>query len=1642
MRFGLPPEQSPPSATTPLCPCPAQPTPGDPHVESDAPDGCAVAGAPHAAPATTSESLDPILPGEEGASCSTGRGRGAPVRSATLRRSPRSSGAASTTAPSAPRERKRKQRRQACSSSPCQQRIRTTGEDEPPPSRAPPPSASPPSPAPLSQPPPAPPEAPAACNGGKRRCVDGSAGGPNAARRASLSKCFSRAVDFACSLMPRKGGPTPATISRPECVTRRYGTPRARDAAPAPMQQQCEEPTVDLAVPATPLAQPTLHATSARAASVVHSAAHFPPPPLQPSPPPPTDEVISPQPRCAPRPPHTLQPCGELDSCPDTIAHARTPAPVYAPHAPDLREQDQPRESAPAILREQYVQDSTHTLAPPASAAPDQPRTPRFRTLQDLVAPAESASTARPLPQHHAAASAGTPPLTPPPSSPQSDPRAMPPMRQHTPQQVGTGASGAAGERVLPPPHATMPAPAVLPVPTLQAAANAGQPPPARYPPPPAQRAPPTVSRSQLQRILNATPPPPHAQATRSNDSARPMRATASGVVAQSAPASGAACISQAAAARGDAAVHTGRPTPPSHPPPPLHGPPASARRPVIHHAGGPHARALATGAPGMNLPPPPPNATPAVPAQRANGRCPPPHGQPSQPPSNAPPVFSPGRGHATPSSPPRGRGRGTDARAGLRRAAAQPQPPPRASPRTRADVPQQVPQHARAAWGRLVADTLENIIDAAASASGPQAAELLDRKINALADLPRRTLADGGASKGRDRRVLARIERVSAGLPLEDEGDAADTGAGAASAPTHGTRLSEDQRLAARIQRHLNDYSISRGARALASAPLADARSPAVIAALRAKHPAAEPPPPLRVDTPALQVDAETFDRALERLKSKRGAAGGPTEWRYEHILAATQTSEAARVAALGFVNLILSGELPRHSSLLDSSLIGLQKPDGGVRPIAVGEVWYRLAGLCALTACSDAGKALAPLQLGVGVSGGVEAVGHAVKAALAADPEAALLTVDMENAFNSIDLPAVMTEVKKRLPALGPVIDWSYGAPTNLHIVGAPEGTPPVQSRTGLRQGDVLAMLLFGLGLQTSLERTRDAAPDVVVVALADDVNLVGRPDALRGAFLTLQGPRGAGGIGLRVQPRKCAVTAGTHHAAAQLAADLGIQHCPEGVTVCGTPIGSDAYVADMLRRRADDVISQVDKLMRLPLALQSQFALLRASLSQRMAHLMRTVLWPQLQADTSRVEQAILGAVAAIFRLPTPGVAANATTASDRALEQMKLPLRHGGFGLRSVSALEADAALVSAAAKAQAAVATGPEACHPFTGAARPPLLAAWHRVFDNVADACEWDPPARELPAAFVRDALPHVQSCVSRIIGDRAGAAFLASCDTSTDAGRQSAARMRSAANGPASAWITALPGTPTTRMANAPFLLAGRHLLGMGPSAQLQPPPCHCSAGGSRAPDHAMSCKHNAGVITMRHNTWTSVWRRIIRRAGCATSMEPSYSHLATAPSGRDAAGQRRGDILAVMPDGRIVVLDCVITHPAAASYVVEASRTTGSAARRAERRKQQNFEAFGNGSAFEFVPLAVESYGRLGQAASRFLSELGAVAALDGRVSKAAFVRFARQELSCTLCKGNAGVYASSLFSIAQSAGRNFQPGCAVPMEDADSL
>ena len=126
-----------------------------------------------------------------------------------------------------------------------------------------------------------------------------------------------------------------------------------------------------------------------------------------------------------------------------------------------------------------------------------------------------------------------------------------------------------------------------------------------------------------------------------------------------------------------------------------------------------------------------------------------------------------------------------------------------------------------------------------AANAAGSQAAERLHVSLKTLATLPRRVLPYGRASKGRCRRILSHLARLDAGLALDDEVDY-DSNPGTTNKARRRKIISEKHKLVARIQRSWKGYSVTRGARALACVPVAHARLPTIISALKNKHPAA----------------------------------------------------------------------------------------------------------------------------------------------------------------------------------------------------------------------------------------------------------------------------------------------------------------------------------------------------------------------------------------------------------------------------------------------------------------------------------------------------------------------------------------------------------------------------------------------------------------------------------------------------------------------------------------------------------------------------------------------------------------------------------------------------------------------------------
>ena len=130
----------------------------------------------------------------------------------------------------------------------------------------------------------------------------------------------------------------------------------------------------------------------------------------------------------------------------------------------------------------------------------------------------------------------------------------------------------------------------------------------------------------------------------------------------------------------------------------------------------------------------------------------------------------------------------------------------------------------------------------------------------------------------------------------------------------------------------------------------------------------------------------------------------------------------------AAAVINILAEGRAlaDLQDLICGASLSALPKPAGDHRPIACGDTWRRLCAKCLVANVKDdVSEFLFPMQLGVGVRGATEAIVHVLRQWLVmwrADPHRLVVTVDIENAFNSIDRSAILSSVRRILPALTP--------------------------------------------------------------------------------------------------------------------------------------------------------------------------------------------------------------------------------------------------------------------------------------------------------------------------------------------------------------------------------------------------------------------------------------------------------------------------------------------------------------------------------------------------------------------------------------------------------------------------------------------
>ena len=391
------------------------------------------------------------------------------------------------------------------------------------------------------------------------------------------------------------------------------------------------------------------------------------------------------------------------------------------------------------------------------------------------------------------------------------------------------------------------------------------------------------------------------------------------------------------------------------------------------------------------------------------------------------------------------------------------------------------IPKAARVSCSSVLADLLDKV------SSNPEDAQawmnLLQFGPNILAKPPR-----GGKRHNLANAIKKRCTNEAA--PTIVTGPAKDK-------PRRDPDLGATQ-LASAVTSKIEEGNLKAAIRIISSDEKIADFSPENLAALRSKHPSAAPigdqlPDPSNFS--ACQISTEAVRKAIGSFPA--GSSGGPDGLRPAHLSELTRCKETGirlLESVVNLVNTLLLGNCPTsiREILFGGKLLALNKPGGGLRPIAIGYYWRRLTAKCANTIALDQlGDFFAPIQLGVGVKGGCEAAIHAARRFCSTmSTEQILVKLDFRNAFNSINRETVLRAVAAHIPMLYAFCHLTYANHTSLLF-----GEDLISSEDGVQQGDPLGPLLFCLSIHPILA----AFQSPFIACFMDDVTLGGDADTV---------------------------------------------------------------------------------------------------------------------------------------------------------------------------------------------------------------------------------------------------------------------------------------------------------------------------------------------------------------------------------------------------------------------------------------------------------------------------------------------------------------------------------------------------------------
>lgn len=471
-----------------------------------------------------------------------------------------------------------------------------------------------------------------------------------------------------------------------------------------------------------------------------------------------------------------------------------------------------------------------------------------------------------------------------------------------------------------------------------------------------------------------------------------------------------------------------------------------------------------------------------------------------------------------------------------------------------------------------------------------------------------------------------------------------------------HQDRLLTPAARATKAKNLVEQGKLSRATRALLNQTATAPRNAETLAKLKTLHPEASVSAPFRESQGSLRlrpIDKRSFITAEDLRKMSTEKSPGISGWAAVFIHAAASSDKFVEFMC-ELTSRIYHGIASGREYLSAALLIPLAKPNGGVRPIAIGEMFYRIAAKSilhsvALSSATDA------MQFGAAGRGGVEPVIYRLQQLCDGDFDDGITGVsslDFSNAFNSLNRFTLASSVYRHCPELYCCTEWAYGHHSSL-VVPWDDRVELLSSEEGVRQGDPLGPLLFSIGIRDTL----DSLASHLVISRAnvpsylDDIYVMETRDG--GSLEAIRDFFAASGTGLSLNFDKSSFTP-----LSSLRAE-GIHVGPRSqLAALGTLIGPLAKRQSFVSQQVDDLEKDLENLAALPR--QHALLLLRQCFFPRLRHLLRCMDQTGLANLWSRLDSLLRSSFEAIR---------NCRQHAPHTPMITSLPVDMGGLGLLS-------------------------------------------------------------------------------------------------------------------------------------------------------------------------------------------------------------------------------------------------------------------------------------------------------------------------------------------------------------------------------------